>query len=161
MLERDRPYALERAVGWLAAGRRLLFWSVVCTGALLLAAQEGSATGQWLAAHRAWLYGALPLLAVFIVLPIADYRSWRWQLREHDFLLVHGLIVRRSVALPLSRIQQVDSHSGVLERALGMTRLTLHSAGSRAARVDLPGVPDDLADALQRHLSRVSDELGR
>lgn len=161
MLETDRSYPLEPAVGWLAAGRRLLFWCFLGAGALALAGQEDSATGQWLAAHRSWLYGAVPLLVLFIVVPIADYRTWRWQLRQHDFLLIHGLIVRRTVALPLSRIQQVDSHSGVLERALGMTRLTLHSAGSRAARVDLPGIAKDLAGELQQRLSRASDELGR
>ncbi len=93
--------------------------------------------------------------ATFILWPLLAYRFWGFQLRKYDIIVRSGVLFRREISIPWSRIQQVDSRANPLDRLCGLKRLVLHSAGSRAGRTAIPGVKLELADALQSHLANI------
>ncbi len=141
---------------WLAG--RIAFWGVVGTG-LAIAHGFGLLRSE---AWQAWVFTPSPawlIPPVHIVFSLASYRGWGYRLRAHDLLVRHGVFSHEFVAVPLARVQQVDISSGPLERLLDLATLVVHTAGTRAARTRIPGLPRDRAAALRDELSRHGDEL--
>jgi len=103
-----------------------------------------------------WIYLGLAIVAVAAI-PLrglyvrAAYRRWRFRLTSTGVELVHGVLWRRSSAMPFLRLQQVDTTQGPIERALGLTTIQLRSA---AATTDatIPGIAPDRVDDLRRDL---------
>ncbi len=151
----ERPSPRVRIV-WLAG--RVTFWLVAITG-LAIASRFALLTAEW---WQIWVFS--PSLAwlippIHIVLPLLRYRGWKYQLRQHDLLVQHGVVTHQTIAVPLARIQQVDTSSSPFERLLGLTTLVVRTAGTRAARTRIPGLPSARATALRDELSRKGDEL--
>lgn len=96
---------------------------------------------------------------VCVLWPLLAYRFWSYQLRKFDIIVKSGVLMRREISIPWSRIQQVDSRAGPLDRLCGLKRLVLHSAGSRAGRTSIPGIQLGLAEALQGHLAQIVEQF--
>ena len=94
-----------------------------------------------------------------IALPWFRYRGLGHRVREHDLLVRRGILTHQYIAIPLARIQQVDTSSGPLERRLGLTSLVVRTAGSRAGRTRISGLPTARATELRDELSRKGHEL--
>ena len=151
----ERPSPRVRIV-WLAG--RVTFWLIATTG-LAIAGRFGLLTAEW---WQIWVFS--PSLAwlippIHIVVPLLRYRGWGYQLRQHDLLVRYGVVSHQTVAIPLARVQQVDTSSNPFERLLGLTTLVVRTAGTRAARTRIPGLPSARATALRDELSRKGDEL--
>jgi membrane protein YdbS with pleckstrin-like domain len=74
--------------------------------------------------------------------------------------LVHGVVWRRSSAMPYHRLQQVDTSQGPLERIADLTTIQLRSA---AATTDaaIPGIdPGRVADLRRELLARAGRDDG-
>lgn len=143
-------------VVWLV--RRVGFWLLVVTG-LVAARSNGALEAEvW----TVWVFSPSPawlIPAVHVLLAFFSYRALGYRLREHDLLVRRGLVTREYVAIPFARVQQVDVASGPIERPLGLATLVVHTAGTRTADTQIPGLARDRATALRDHLSRRSDEL--
>lgn len=108
--------------------------------------------GAWPWLIPAVLVGAGGFLAVWY--PPRAYERWGWALREHDFLIAHGVLIRQVVSIPAGRIQHVDVHQGPIERALGLARLQVYTASGGGADGEIPGLARETADALREKLVR-------
>lgn len=75
-----------------------------------------------------------------------------WVLREHDLIARTGVWWRTQTALPIARIQHVETTHGPLERSHGLARLKLYTAGGMTADLVLIGLPRRAADQLREHL---------
>jgi len=80
----------------------------------------------------------------------AGYRGWA--LREHDFIACAGVLWRSITALPIARIQHVETSHGPLERAHGLARLKLYTAGGLTADLVIVGLRRATADRLREYL---------
>ncbi|MCH2098176.1 MAG: PH domain-containing protein [Pseudomonadales bacterium] len=80
----------------------------------------------------------------------AGYRGWA--LRSHDLIAREGILWRTVTALPVARIQHVETSSGPLERTHDLARLKLYTAGGSTADLIVIGLTTDLADRLREHL---------
>ena len=135
-----------------------MFWLIVIIG-LAIARSIGVVNAEW---WQIWVFSPSPawlIPPIHIVLPLLQYRGWGFQLRQHDLLVRRGVVTQQYVAVPLARIQQVGTSSGPFERLLGLTTLVVRTAGTRAARTQIPGLPSARATALRDELSRKGDEL--
>jgi len=151
----ERPSPIVCIV-WLIS--RMVFWIMLAMG-LTLAHNLGYLNNEW---WQSWVFSpsfAWLIPPVHIVLPLLSYKGWGYQLRQHDLLVRRGFVTREYVSVPLARVQQVDVSSSPLERLLGLTKLVVHTAGTRAARTQIPGLPGERAAALRDELSRKGDEL--
>jgi len=94
---------------------------------------------------------SIPLLLVGIFRWIdAGYRGWA--LRRHDIIARSGVVWRSVTALPVARIQHVETTHGPLERANGLARLKLYTAGGLTADLVVIGLDRDVADQLREYL---------
>ena len=151
----ERPNPLVCVV-WLLG--RAVTW-VILVLVLTIVHSLGHLNAQWL---QIWIFSPSVVWLIppiYIAFPLLSYRGWGYQLRQHDLLVRRGFLTRQFVSVPLARVQQVDVSSGLFERLLGLARLVVHTAGTRAARTQIPGLSSDEAALLRDELSRKGDEL--
>lgn len=92
-----------------------------------------------------------PLVAVGVYRWVAaGYRGWA--LRRHDIIARSGVFWRSITALPVARIQHVETTHGPLERAHGLARLKLYTAGGLTADLVVIGLGRATADQLREYL---------
>jgi membrane protein YdbS with pleckstrin-like domain len=97
--------------------------------------------------------------------------GWRYQHIEHartSFVISlagceirRGVLWRRIITVPLSRIQHSDVTQGPLQRAYGLATLTLYTAGTEHAKIDLHGLAFETAMAIRQYLFERSEAHDR
>ncbi len=98
------------------------------------------------------------LLVVGVLHALLRYRNWRYEIREDSLYLERGVLTEVRTAVPLVRIQHVDSRRSALERLVGLASTVVYTAGSRGADVRIPGLTPDDASALRERLKRLAIE---
>ena len=104
-----------------------IYWAIGCVvalflGTLLRQALEGTA------ATLTWALPAAALVAGTPLVPELRWRRWRWEVREHEIDLRHGTVVIRRTLIPMARVQHVQTERGLLEQALGLSKVKIHTA---------------------------------
>ncbi|WP_123534844.1 PH domain-containing protein [Halosimplex salinum] len=84
------------------------------------------------------------------------YRSWRYVVREESLYLTRGVFTKVQTVVPYVRVQHIDTRRSAFERALGLSRLVVYTAGSRGADVTIPGLTPERAEDLQSRLERLA-----
>lgn len=136
--------------------RLALFWTPVCVFGAAMATPWTGWMGAVGGAVATWL-----LAAVWSVwAPSLAWSRWAWVVRDHDLLVHRGVLLRLTTAIPLSRIQHVDTRQGPLEQLFGLQRVTLHTASGGGADAAIPGLDPAQAEALRDRLVRVEGDDG-
>jgi membrane protein YdbS with pleckstrin-like domain/uncharacterized damage-inducible protein DinB len=108
-------------------------------------------------------WGAVIGVVVGFVLAVSwpglTYRRWRYSIRTHDVILTYGVIWRVRRSIPRSRIQHVDIRSGPLDRAFGLVKCTLYTAGS-GEDATIPGLLPRQAETIREAFLREGVRLG-
>lgn len=71
--------------------------------------------------------------------PGVTYRHWSYRLGDEAIEIDHGVAFRTHSVIPYFRVQHVDTSQGPIDRRLGLTTLTIHTA-SAATDATLPGL---------------------
>jgi uncharacterized protein len=91
--------------------------------------------------------------------PAIQYRHASYRVDGLGIEIARGVIWRSIVNVPVSRVQHTDVSQGPLQRRYGLGTLTIYTAGTEYARVDLPGLEHATALAIRDHLlPRRSDD---
>ena len=112
---------------------------------------------------RGLISGVAVLLALlaFFLLPRRRWRGWGYREEEAELHVRHGLLVRYRTVVPFGRVQHIDVAQGPVERRFGLATLILHTAGTRAAAVPLPGLPHEEAERMRDRIrAKIRQELG-
>lgn len=104
-----------------------------------------------------WAYwlpiGGLTLFAVLHLLWMKKaFRVRGYSVRERDVSVRKGLFFRRTITVPISKIQQVTIKQSVIERALGLYKLDISDGSQGAIAVVIPGLTEERANELRDHL---------
>lgn len=139
--------------------------TVMHLGALLpslLLAIGGVALGLVARSRFGWTPWPFALLAglaaawMLVIAPRRHWAAWGWALTPDDLHVAHGVWDRVYTVVPLARVQHIDVAQGPVERAFGVARLVLHTAGTAYATVSLPGVSrataEHLRDTIRAHI---------
>ncbi|GGB94352.1 PH domain-containing protein [Staphylococcus nepalensis] len=80
-----------------------------------------------------WIVGTVIILIILImgclIIPIYRYKIFRYKLVNQEVTVRNGLWFINVVNIPLFRIQNVDTHEGIIMRKYNLTSLTLSTAG--------------------------------
>lgn len=110
----------------------------------------------------AWAVAVLAVALGLIGLLVSPTRRWRalgWAAGEGELHSAGGVWTRWHTVVPFARVQHIDVAQGPLERAFGVARLVVHTAGTAHAVVVLPGLSPDEAEALRDRLrAAIADE---
>jgi membrane protein YdbS with pleckstrin-like domain len=102
---------------------------------------------RWTWAVAAWLLAVVLMAWFFHRWPAIEYRHRGYRLDAEGIEIKAGVVWRRVMNVPRSRVQHTDVAQGPLERRHGLGRLIVYTAGTDHARVELPGLAHH--DALQ------------
>ncbi|WP_435364287.1 PH domain-containing protein [Haloarchaeobius sp. DYHT-AS-18] len=101
---------------------------------------------------------ALLIIAIGVGHAILLYRDWRFDLESDSLYLERGVITRVETAVPYVRVQHVDTQRSPIDRALGLSRVVVYTAGSRGADVSVPGLTPERARRLRNELRDLAVE---
>lgn len=126
------------------------FWlPILVGGGVFLGLRTGAIAGT---AVPALLFLLLAVLSV--AWPSVAWSHFHFDVRDRDLLVERGVLFRQSVAIPLDRIQHVDTRQGPLERMFGLSRVVVYTAAGMNADGSIPGLAEDDAHALRDLLAR-------
>lgn len=133
----------------------------------LLALVVGSVAGGAVAGVLFWFDRGQPSLAIGTLVLVAGvllvhahlrFRLWRFEVQSDALFLHRGVLTRVRTVVPYVRVQHVDTQRNPLERAVGLSRIVVYTAGSRGADVTIPGLLPGRAEALQERLRSLASE---
>lgn len=120
----------------------------------VLAAVLGGGVRGW----AAWLLAALWLAGSAVLGPLlnrwsrAVYRHTAWRLAPEGLEIRRGVLWRKVINIPRTRVQHTDVAQGPLERSYGLGTLVVYTAGTEHARVSLGGLDHGIALDLRGRL---------
>ena len=111
-----------------------------------------------------WIIG----IAVFVVIlyvpieiyliPLIKWKRWRYEVREHEIELQHGVFIVTRTLVPMVRVQHVDTEQGPVLRKYNLATVKVSTA---ATVHEIPALEVEEAEELRRYISqlaRVADE---
>jgi uncharacterized protein len=138
------------------AARRYWRWSLLAQGApavvLALAFSEGAreaGIGAWTPAAAV----AVALAAAAALVPPLRWRHWRYEVRDEEIDLRHGLLTVRRTLVPIRRVQHVDSASGPLQATFDLATVSFHTA---AGATRIPALTRAEAEAVRRRVGELA-----
>ena len=108
----------------------------------------------WLAAGLVFLY----TLWDAVIVPRIKLRFWRYEIRDDEIDIRHGVFIIRRTLIPMVRVQHVDTEHGPIMRLFGLATLRVSTAASEHR---IPALSREKAAELRGEISalaRVSDE---
>ncbi len=127
--------------------------------AVLVAAVSSSLVERGWYGALAWAAVAVIAVAALLVVPELRWRRWRWDVGEDHVEIRSGTLTVTHTIVPLRRVQHVDTRRGVLEQALGLATVALHTA---AGETTIPALGERDAAAVRDRiaaLTQTADEL--
>ena len=94
-----------------------------------------------------------------VVVPELRWRRWRWEVREHEIDIRHGMLAVTRTLVPMLRVQHVDTTRGILQQWLGLATVVFHTA---AGANEIPALTVAEAGHVRdriAELARTADEL--
>ena len=104
----------------------------------------------WLAAGGLVLVGAVMFFGY--TWPALRHKHLRYRVDEAGVRIKRGVVWRKIISIPSSRVQHTDVSQGPLERRYDIATLTVHTAGTAGASIHLEGLRHDVALRLRDHL---------
>ncbi|PZF79104.1 PH domain-containing protein [Jiangella anatolica] len=152
-LRPPRNWLDRRAMAWWRAQVALSTATVVVPLLVL---------GLLIAPARAWLLIPAAVLAVIgllglLLLPPWWFRLHRWEVTDQAVYTRGGVLWQVWRVAPMSRIQTVDTVRGPLQRAFGLSTVTVTTASSAGA-VKIEGLDHEQAAELAEELTRITHE---
>jgi len=103
---------------------------------------------------------AVPVAALVVWLgPEIVWRRWRYEVRDDEIDLRHGLVRVRRTLVPIRRVQHVDSSTGPIQAWFGLATVEFHTA---AGGIEIPGLLRGEADRVRQRvaeLARTRDDV--
>lgn len=111
-----------------------------------------------------WIIGiavlafALYAYLFIMLLPTLRWKRWRYEVRENEIELQHGVFIIKRTLVPMIRVQHVDTQQGPILRKYQLATITVSTA---ATVHEIPALEVDEAEELRFFISklvRVADE---
>jgi len=104
----------------------------------------------------------LPFAAWLLIAGLLAWWVWGWPALAYRYAsymvdgtgieIRRGVVWRRVINVPRSRVQHTDVSEGPIERSHGIGTLVIYTAGTDFARVRLEGLPHETALRIRDHL---------
>ena len=86
--------------------------------------------------------------------PALEHRHLSWRLNAVGLEIQKGVWWQHRITVPRDRVQHVDVAQGPLMRRYGLAKLIVHTAGTHAPTIELPGLSMAVAQDLKTQLTK-------
>ena len=140
---------LQRQTGWITASVLAVIAVPISLALILVLGVSFLAVPLIVAA----VFGSVGLLTWWLIAwPPVSYRYISYRVDADGLEIRSGVYFRSVTTVPKSRVQHTDVSQGPLQRKYGLATLTVHTAGTENAQVQLPGLPHEVALLIRDHL---------
>jgi membrane protein YdbS with pleckstrin-like domain len=88
------------------------------------------------------------------VVPAIRWKRWRYEVRDLEVDLEHGVLTITRTRVPMSRIQHVDTRRGPLEQRFGLATVILYTA---AGANQIPALDLAVADVVRDRIATLAN----
>ncbi|MCJ7842186.1 PH domain-containing protein [Lederbergia sp. NSJ-179] len=127
----------------------ILLWIVVIAGGFVTYFFEWP---LWIVFFAAGIACIVTILSIFIVPPIR-WGRWRYEVREQEIELQHGVFFITRTLVPMVRVQHVDTVQGPLLRKYNLATIQISTA---ATVHEIPAVELQEAEAMRQAISSLA-----
>jgi uncharacterized protein len=104
------------------------------------------------------LFTILYAILFIRIIPYIRWKRWRYEVREQEIELQHGVIIIKRTLVPMVRVQHVDTVQGPILRKYKLATITISTA---ATTHEIPALDmyeaDELRDSISS-LARVAED---
>lgn len=143
-----RSVVVQRIAGWLFYGPIL---AVLLLARLLVLFATSLPTWVELLITLGWLAAVAGFVWLAHRWPVVAHRHASYKVDGRGIEIRRGVVWRKVINVPRSRVQHTDVSQGPLERGHGLATLVLYTAGTGYARVDLHGLDHATALRIREH----------
>ena len=136
--------------------RLFIVWTPMIFGLAVMGAVFSSLFWSLVLGAALWL--TVAVLSVWY--PSFAYERWGYLLVDDVLLITWGVWFRNIVAIPLHRIQHVDTHQGPIDQLFGLSRLQIYTASGMGADGVIPGLSLEVAEGIREQLIQVGGDDG-
>ena len=144
-----RKIDLDRDVGWIVTIVLSLGW-LMLIGVLSLS--DDFPASVWWIVVALWAPFTVAIAVLSFQWPPLEYRYSRYRIDDELIEIERGVVFRKSIAVPRSRVQHLDVSQGPLMRRYGLGQLAIYTAGTEHSEVSLPGLAFEQAQSLRDRL---------
>ncbi len=135
----------------------LILCAFVCIGWLIASLIQFLVSGFGIGTNITLFAGLLILPLLFwlsFYWPRRSYQMTSWRLDQNGLEIRRGVIWRYRISVPVARVQHADVSQGPIQRQFGLGTLTIHTAGTQNAAVELDGLAHEVAMELRDKIVR-------
>lgn len=149
--EPERRISRRALTVWKIASilHSLIIWVLGLVGIILVNKFEWSKWLIILILFIAILYSILFIL----IIPNLRWKRWRYEVREQEIELQHGVFIIKRTLVPMVRVQHVDTIQGPLLRKYHLSTVTISTA---ATVHHIPAIDIIEADRLRHSISALA-----
>jgi membrane protein YdbS with pleckstrin-like domain len=137
-------------------GLRVWYIYGILQSLIVLLLGIGVGTINYFTGEYIWLYivtGAVVLIVGYLLtylFPKVRWMRWRYEVREQEIELQHGLFIVKRTLVPMVRVQHVDTEQGPILRKYNLSSITISTA---ATSHTIPALITEEADELRGRIS--------
>jgi membrane protein YdbS with pleckstrin-like domain len=155
-LEPQRRISKQALKVWKISGAIIVAigWLIIAAVIISLSIFDGP---FWIGVVLILLGVTFTYLLIFLF-PSLRWRHWRYEVRETEIELQHGIFIRTRTLIPMIRVQHVDMVQGPLLRKYALASVIVNTA---ATQHEIPALDESEAEELRffiSNLARVADE---
>lgn len=146
-----RALPVWRITGLIIA---LFVWLLIIGGSIFVYIKGLS---FWLVVVGFFVGLLITLLFTFLI-PFIRWKRWRYEVRDQEIELQHGVFFMKKTLVPMIRVQHVDTVQGPILRKYDLATITIATA---ATVHQIPAIDLNEAEELRRaisQLARVAEE---
>ncbi|MEW9503052.1 PH domain-containing protein [Jeotgalibacillus marinus] len=142
----ERALTVWKLYGWITAGIISLVAIAVITLSIIF---------DW----SNWFIVAavvLPIIDIILfvyIFPTLKWKRWRYEVREEEIELQHGIFIVKRTLVPMIRVQHVDTEQGPILRKYRLSTISISTA---ATVHQIPALDLDEADSLRDSISALA-----
>lgn len=115
-----------------------------------------------------WITGLVASVFLILILasawsswawPKVEFRNIRWRIDAMGLEIHRGVYWQHRIAIPVARLQHADISQGPIQRWYGLGKLTVFTAGTSHASIELDGLSHETATWLRDQLIRQREAL--
>jgi membrane protein YdbS with pleckstrin-like domain len=140
----------------------------VVAAVMALVAVSASVPALWLGRQAWWVpalifigWGLFGCVLIWFshFWPKKVYQNASWRLLDSGMEIRRGVWWKHRIAIPVARVQHVDVSQGPLQRMFDLGKLTIHTAGTANASIELDGLAYGEAMELRNRLIEQKESL--
>lgn len=147
----EKALKVWRIHGWITSAISL----AICIGLGLLIYFNDWPSWLFIVLALLWL---LETFFTIHLIPSLRWRRWRYEVREQEIEIQHGVFIIKQTLVPMIRVQHVDNTQGPILKKYHLSTVKIHTA---ATVHEIPALEVEEAERLRKtiaRLARVADE---